>query len=93
MTGVLLAIVFGLITAYCAQRKGYNPRCWILSGGLIGLAVWAELWNHMRDASFSDDNERNAYIKEQDKTGTIMSITVILWVILSVVLRFTMTGQ
>jgi accessory gene regulator protein AgrB len=85
MTGILRFLLFGLITAYFAQRKGYNPLCWILSGGLIGLAVVAFLPNVNQMAS--DEETQKAKLKKGNTIGIVMSaIIVVLTVILSIVL-------
>ena len=38
---IVPVIFFGLITALLAARKGYNPLCWFLAGGVVGLILLA----------------------------------------------------
>jgi accessory gene regulator protein AgrB len=85
MMGILRFLVFGLITAYFAQRKGYNPLCWILSGGLVGLAVVAFLPNIKQMES--DEETKKAKLKKGNTIGIVMSaIIVVLTVVLSIML-------
>ena len=42
-TGALVAVAFGVITAFLAARKGYNPALWFLAAGCVGLVILAFL--------------------------------------------------
>lgn len=41
--GIIIVVVFGLITALLAGRKGYSPACWFLAAGALGLLILAFL--------------------------------------------------
>jgi len=80
-----VTLLFGLLSAYIAQRKGCNPWCWVLSGGLTGLIIL-----HIVTNNYASDSPE---IKDANKVGVVMSIITVLWATLSVVACFTLTGK
>lgn len=39
MPQLILFVVFGVINALVANKKGFSPLIWFLAGGLLGLIV------------------------------------------------------
>ena len=76
MPGAFRFMLFGLITVFFAQRKGYNPLCWILSGGLIGLAVVAFLPNAKKMTA--DEKTKKTKRMQGNIIGSVLSATTIL---------------
>lgn len=64
-------LFFGLITALLAARKGYNPLCWFLAGGVIGLLLLA-FRPFTNDEKLSGAN-RVALRREGNLMGLIIS--------------------
>jgi hypothetical protein len=64
-------LFFGLITALLASRKGYNPLCWFLAGGVIGLLLLA-FRPFTNDEKLSEAN-RVALRREGNLMGLIIS--------------------
>lgn len=74
---MLIFLVFGLLTAYLAHRKGYNPVLWFFAAGLIGLICILIL----PDVSKSDmsDEERAGQIKRGNIIGgVIVALSLVL---------------
>ena len=65
-------LFFGLITSLLAARKGYNPLCWFLAGGVVGLLLLAfRPFTNSRDLS---DSQRISLQREGNLIGLIVSI-------------------
>lgn len=65
------ALFFGLITALLAARKGYNPLCWFLAGGVVGLLLLA-FRPFTNDGKLSEAH-RVALQREGNRIGLIIS--------------------
>jgi hypothetical protein len=75
-----------LITALLAARKGYNPLCWFLAGGVVGLLLLA-FRPFTNDGKLSEAN-RVALQREGNRIGLIISgIGVALGLFLAVFLN------
>jgi hypothetical protein len=66
-----------VITALLARRKGYNPWCWALAAGLIGLIVLAFL-PFANDPQRPDD-ERARLTKRGNTIGLVFTAIAIVF--------------
>ena len=64
-------LFFGLITALLAARKGYNPACWFLAGGVVGLILLA--FRPFTNRGDLNDSERVALQRKGNLMGLIIS--------------------
>ncbi len=71
MTGFAPLLLFGLITAALAYRKGYNPLCWFFAAGVLGLIVLA--FRPFTDKGEISDQERVALKRKGNLIGIILS--------------------
>jgi len=69
-----LTLLVGIATAYLSLKKGYNPWCWLFSGGLAGLVIL--LW---LDSSAESSEKHNW-------PGIVMSIYTVIWTTSSIIL-------
>ncbi|HKC64139.1 MAG TPA: hypothetical protein VKB86_10895 [Pyrinomonadaceae bacterium] len=64
-------LFFGLMTALLAARKGYNPACWFLAGGVIGLIFLA--FRPFTNKGDLSDSQRVALQREGNIIGLVVS--------------------
>ena len=69
-----ITLLAGIATAFLSRSKGYNPWCWLFSGGLAGLLIWMWL-------------DSSAYNPEKyNWPGIVMSIYTVIWSASSIIL-------
>ena len=67
----LSVMLFGLLMALLASRKGYNPLCWFLAAGVVGLIFLAfQPYTNKGDLS---EGEASALRSRGNKTGALIS--------------------
>lgn len=79
--GIVILLVFGVIMALLAGRRGYNPALWFLAAGIIGLLILAFL-PFVNEKSELPESQRQSKKKTGDIIGGVISaISVIILLI------------
>lgn len=68
---VMPILFFGLLTSLLAARKGYNPLCWFLAGGVVGLLILA--FRPFTNNGEYNDRDRIALQQQGNRIGLITS--------------------
>ena len=80
MVAIVLPLVFGLITAVLARRKGYNPFLWFFAAGIIGLIVLAFL--PFANKEDLPEEKKAQLTKQGNIIGCIFAgLLLLLWVV------------
>lgn len=77
--GIVIAVVFCVITALLAGRKGYNPALWLLAAGAIGLIILAFL-PFVNEKSQLTETERDAKKKTGNLIGGVISAIALVMI-------------
>lgn len=77
---LLLYLVFCVITAYLAKRKGYNPIIWFFAAGVVGLIILAFL--PFTNKGNLTEEERRKKVKIGNTIGIIVIVTAFIVVVL-----------
>ncbi len=90
---VLKYLSLGVVSAFFAYRKGYAPKYWLLSAGLVGLVILALFPNPKNPSKdeFWTPHDKELGFKKGNITGIVLSLTVIICLIASVILSHTAT--
>lgn len=80
--GVVILIVFGVVMAVLAGRKGYNPALWFFAGGILGLLILAFL-PFVNEKSKLPEDQRAAKKKTGDLIGGVTSGIAIVIALIS----------
>ena len=80
--GIVVLLLFGVIMAWLAGKKGYNPALWFLTG-IIGLLILTFL-PFVNEKSALPESQRQSKKKNGDRIGGVISaiVVVILLIIL-----------
>ena len=81
---IVLFLVFGVINAIIANKKGFNPFIWFFAAGLLGLIVLSL----MPSASSVEESDEALYLQRKKAGNTagliILGVAAILVVIVLV---------
>ncbi len=70
VVGIIITILFMLLAASMAHRKGYNVILWMLGGSLLGCIVLAFL------PSLSDPDLSEEMRRDRKTTGDILAVVM-----------------
>jgi len=73
---IVIGIAWSVFMWWYARRRGYNPWCWFLSAGLIGLLVL----EFMPSPTAEGDAERAAKLRKRGNWvgGILAALTLVL---------------
>lgn len=78
--GIVILILTGVLMAYLAHRKGFNPWAWILTGGIIGLIFIFRLPSAREEGL--DEYAIEERKRKGNNTGSIISAIALIFGIL-----------
>lgn len=81
IVAILYLLVFGIINAIIAHKKGFNPLIWFFASGLLGLIIVCIIPSAKELFEF----EPEEYLKRKKTGDTVGLILVSLSVILGIV--------
>ena len=82
---LLLVLVFGILLARLAGRKGYKPGCWFFAAGILGFLVLLCLPSVWDGKSDIDQAKQAARERRGNVIGTTISVLAIFLTLMSVI--------
>jgi cobalamin synthase len=82
-------LLFGVIAAIFARRRGYNWLCWLMALGLIGMIVVLFLPSANKEGL--NEAEKNKIIKRGNLIGIILTVISILFTIFAYLMLYSTT--
>ncbi len=77
MSLLIVGILVSILMALLAHRKGYNPACWFLAGGIVGLIILGFL-PFVNEKSDLPEDQRGPKKKTGDGIGLGVSALAVL---------------
>jgi len=75
MFPVLVLLALGIVTAFFAKQKGYTPKYWFFTAGIVGWIMLAILPN--TNASTLPPEEKTKKKTNGDRLGVVISLVAI----------------